>query len=195
MRGRWQRYAAYCFFIVQKVIAMHSLRRRQHSASDPLEAQFKSTMQGLGSCVVSLIQLLNLPANQVSASALGTGLANLLKQIRAHHSAVLALGARTQDVKAQVKYLQALLDLRATVAQWLTVHAAQPQLIFVEVNDFESQCWSTLGMGMVLFESISVQGSRIEEAMPSHFLKWWQQLNTRPAFLSRQTTGFASGFH
>jgi hypothetical protein len=40
-----------------------------------------------------------------------------------------------------------------------------------------------------------VQGSRIEEAMPSHFLKWWQQLNTRPAFLSRQTTGFASGFH
>ena len=174
---------------------MQPLSRRQNLKSDPHEIQFTSTMQSLGSSIVSLIQLLNLPASQVSASALGTCLANLLKQIRAHHTAVLALGGRTQDIKTQVKYLQALLDLRATVAQWLTVHAAQPKLVFVEMSDFESQCWSTLGMGMVLFESVSTQGSRIEEAMPSRFLKWWQQLSSRPAFLTRQTTGFASGFH
>ncbi len=174
---------------------MHPTYRRKQTESDPLEVQFTSTMHNLGSSVVGLIQLLNLPARQVSASALGTGLAHLLKQIRAHHTAVLALGGRTQDIKIQVKYLQALLDLRATVAQWLTVHAAQPQLIFVEMSDFESQCWSTLGMGMVLFEGMNSDGSRIEETMPSRFLNWWQQLNTRPAFLSRQTTGFASGFH
>jgi hypothetical protein len=174
---------------------MTVLHNRHSRRSDPLEVQFKSTMQDLSNSVVDLIQLLNQPAQQVSAIALGTRLATLLKHIRTHHRAVLALGARTQDTKTQVKYLQALLDLRATVAQWLTVHAAQPKLIFVEMNDFESQSWSTLGMGMVLFEGISSDGSRIEETMPSRFLKWWQQLNTRPAFLSRQTTGFASGFH
>lgn len=174
---------------------MQHLRRRQSSEGNPLEAQFQSTMQGLSESVVHLIQLLNQPAKQVSASELGSALANLLKQIRSHHSAVLSLGARDQDIKIQVKYLQALLNLRATIAQWLTVHAAQPQLIYVEMGDFESQCWSTLGMGMVLFESLSTQGSRIEEAMPSRFLKWWQKLESRPAFLSRQTTDFASGFH
>jgi hypothetical protein len=183
------------YLFVAEGLSMQSIRRRHALESDPLETQFTFSMQSLSSSVVSLIQLLNLPPKQVSALALGRRLADLLKQIRTHHAAVLALGGRTQDIKTQVKYLQALLDLRATVAQWLTVHAAQPQLIFVEMSDFESQCWSTLGMGMVLFESISVQGSRIEEAMPSRFLNWWQQLNTRPAFLSRQTTGFASGFH
>lgn len=174
---------------------MQHTRRRQRNESDPLEEQFQATMQSLSESVIELIKLLNLPASHVSASALGTALANLLKQIRTHHGAVLALGTRAQDIKIQVKYLQALLDLRATVAQWLTVHAAKPQLIYVEMGDFESQCWSTLGMGMVLFESISTQGSRIEEAMPSRFTKWWQKLESRPAFLSRQSTGFASGFH
>ena len=174
---------------------MLALPSRRSRHSDPLEAQFKSTMQDLGQSIVNLIKLLNQPAQQVSATALGLALTNLLKHIRAHRSAVLALGARAQEIKIQVKYLQALLDLRATIAQWLTVHAAQPKLIYVEMSDFESQSWSTLGMGMVLFEGISSDGSRIEETMPSRFLNWWQQLNSRPAFLSRQTTGFASGFH
>jgi hypothetical protein len=168
---------------------------RGHNEVDPLEDQFQATMQGLSGSVILLIQLLDQPQKQVSASGLGANLASLLKNIRAHHGAVLALGKHTQDIKIQVKYLQALLDLRGTVAQWLTVHAAQPKLIYVEMDEFEAQCWSTLGMGMVLFDSIGVQGSRIEEVMPSRFMKWWQELESRPAFLNRQTTGFTSGFH
>lgn len=174
---------------------MQNMHRRQSSGKNPLELQFTSTIQTLSYSVVKLINLLNQPAKNVSASALGVALADLLRQIRAHRNSVVGLAPGTQDIKIQAKYLQALLDLRASVAQWLTVHAAQPQLVYVEVSDFESQCWSTLGMGMLLYESFSTQGARIEEIMPSRFMQWWQQLNSRPAFLSRQTTDFASGFH
>lgn len=51
-------------------------------------------------------------------------------------------------------YIEALGMLRGMVAQWLTIYAANPHAIEVEATDFEMQCFSTLGAGVVWLDSL-----------------------------------------
>ncbi|TAG28217.1 MAG: hypothetical protein EAZ37_02610 [Burkholderiales bacterium] len=86
---------------------------------------------------------------------LGGQLAGLLKHLRQQrtYSMDLAMGlALSSQFDA---YIKALGNLRATVAQWLTVHAVNPRSIEVEATDFEMQCFSTLGAGLMWLESLN----------------------------------------
>jgi hypothetical protein len=86
---------------------------------------------------------------------LGMQLAGLLKDLRQQrtHSMNLAMGLPSN---AQFEaYISALGHLRGTVAQWLTVHAVNPMAIEVEATDFEMQCFSTLGAGVMWLDSLN----------------------------------------
>jgi hypothetical protein len=155
------------------------------SSDKALQANFKAGMRELSEAVVSIVNLLSLPAEQVSASALGSRLARLLNCLRAHRSQAILLGLMVDDPLDLVAYLEGLGNLRATVGQWLTIHAAQPGLVFVEVKDFEAQCWSTLGIGMVLLDNAKSEDFTIQGALPSGFHQWWAREHSRPAFLAR----------
>lgn len=88
-------------------------------------------------------------------SVLGLQLAGLLKDLRQQrtYSMDLAMGL---PANAQFDaYIAALGALRGTVAQWLTIHAANPQAIEVEATDFEMQCFSTLGAGVMWLDSLT----------------------------------------
>jgi hypothetical protein len=154
------------------------------SSDNALAANFKAGMRDLSEAVVSIVNLLSLPAEQVSASALGSRLARLLNSLRAHRSQAILLGSLVDDPIELVAYLEGLGHLRATVGQWLTIHAAQPNLVYMEVKDFEAQCWSTLGIGMVLLDNAKSEDFTIRGALPSGFHQWWAQAHTRPAFLA-----------
>jgi hypothetical protein len=158
-----------------------------------IQNQFQLSLSRLSEAVAQIVKLLNRPPDQVGAKELGVYLAQLLMRIREHRSHAVSWSTQEPDMKALEKYIAALSQMRAQVAQWLTIHAAQPKLIFVELADFESQCWSTLGMGVVLLDNGNEQGSW-EPNMPSRFAHWWQELSSRPAFLVGQSTGFSSGF-
>lgn len=142
-------------------------------------------MSHLSEAVESILKLLSLPASQVTASALGSRLALLLSSLRAHRAYAIQLGALVDDPQDLVAYMEGLSNLRATVAQWLTIHAAQPRMIYVEVKDFEAQCWSTLGMGMVLLDNAKSEDQTLSGALPSRFHHWWAVEHSRPAFLAR----------
>lgn len=148
------------------------------------ETDFKSSMQTLSQAMVSIIKLLSQPSEQVTAFALGTRLAILLTCIRQHRNHAVALGPVLQEPGELVKYLELMRQLRGSVAQWLTIHAAQPKLIYVELADFEAQCWSTLGLGAVLLDDAHHEEFSLESALPSRFHQWWEKLNTRPAGFS-----------
>lgn len=155
-------------------------RSHAHSASEQ-EKDFKASMQRLSTAVVSIVQLLSQPPRDVSASALGTRLAILLTCIRMHRNHAVALGPVMSEPGDLVVYLDKLRQLRGSVAQWLTIHAAQPKLIYVELTDFEAQCWSTLGMGVVLLDGANHETFSVDSALSSRFHQWWDKLNTRPA--------------
>jgi hypothetical protein len=85
---------------------------------------------------------------------LGLQLTGLLKDLRQQrtYSMDLAMG---QAANAQFDtYISALGHLRGTVAHWLTVHASNPHAIEVEATDFEMQCFSTLGAGVMWLDSL-----------------------------------------
>jgi hypothetical protein len=158
-----------------------------------VQHQFQLSLSRLSEAVAQIVKLLNRPPEKVGAKELGVYLAQLLMRIREHRGHAISWAAQESEMKALAKYISALSQMRAQVAQWLTIHAAQPKLIFVELQDFEAQCWSTLGMGVVLLDNSSEQGSW-DPNMPSRFAKWWHELSSRPAFLTGQSTGFSSGF-
>lgn len=156
--------------------------QRSHAPSaSEQETDFKASMQQLSTAVVSIVQLLSQSPEKVTASALGTRLAILLTCIRHHRNHAVALGPILDEPGALVTYLDKLRQLRGSVAQWLTIHAAQPQLIYVELTDFEAQCWSTLGLGVVLLDGAHHDNFSVDSALSSRFHQWWEKLNTRPA--------------
>jgi hypothetical protein len=150
-------------------------------ASSELEDNFKGSMHALSSAVVSIVTLLNLPATHVSPTALGLRLTEFLGHLRTHRNHAAALGAKLEDPKDLVQYLHGLAQLRATVAHWHTVHAARPKLIFVSIEEFEAQCWSTLGIGMVVLDAIRPESYSLHSALTTRFHDWWSRLNTKPA--------------
>ncbi|MBS7807538.1 hypothetical protein [Variovorax sp. PCZ-1] len=161
-----------------------SYQRARSSEIDEHSKNFKISLQALSNAVVSIVQLLSHPPETVTASALGTRLAQLLMCLRQHRTHALALASGMQETTQLTLYLDNLRKLRGSVAQWLTIHAAQPKLIFVELADFEAQCWSTLGMGVVLFDYTEHEDFSVDSALSSRFHQWWDNLNTRPAGLS-----------
>jgi hypothetical protein len=112
--------------------------------------------QGIREISESAEALLNgLRQRGATHALLGGQLAGLLKHLRQQrtYSMDLAMGmALSSQFDA---YIKALGSLRATVAQWLTVHAVNPRSIEVEATDFEMQCFSTLGAGLMWLESMS----------------------------------------
>jgi hypothetical protein len=99
-------------------------------------------------------------------SMLGLQLAGLLKDLRQQRSYSMDL-AMGLPANAQFdSFISALGHLRGIVAQWLTVHAANPHAIEVEATDFEMQCFSTLGAGVMWLDSLhndSVQNSQLSD--------------------------------
>jgi hypothetical protein len=163
--------------------AMPLLRQRaKYPDPSAQEQQFKASLQALSNAATSILKLLSQPTEQITPSALGSRLALFLNSLRMHHTCAVAMGALGGvDPADLVKYLQELRQLRGSVARWLTIHAAQPRLIFVEIADFEAQCWSAMGTGMVLLDSTNTEGFSSECALTSRFHQWWDKLATRPA--------------
>ena len=86
---------------------------------------------------------------------LGLQLTQLLKHLRHQRSYSLDL-AMGQPAKEQFEtYIAALGTLRGIVGRWLTMHAVNPQAIAFETTDFEMQCFSTLGAGVMWLDSMS----------------------------------------
>ena len=85
---------------------------------------------------------------------LGLQLASLLKNLRQQRTFSMDLAMGLQPSAQFDAYINALGMLRGTVAQWLTIHAANPHAIEVEATDFEMQCFSTLGAGVVWLDSL-----------------------------------------
>jgi hypothetical protein len=162
-----------------------AFQRSRSSGPSPEEKQFKSSMHDLSSAVVNIVQLLSQPAQSVTPSSLGVRLAHLLTSVRVHRAHAVALGDRITEPGALAKYLDGLRQLRGSVAHWLTIHAAQPKLIYVELADFEAQCWSTLGMGVVLLDGADHDDFSVESALSSRFHNWWDKLSTPPAGFAR----------
>ncbi len=112
--------------------------------------------QGIRAISLSAEKLLtSLREQGAQHPTLGLQLAGLLKDLRKQrtYSMDLAMGMPTN---AQFDtYIDALGHLRGTVAQWLTIHAANPYAIEVEATDFEMQCFSTLGAGVMWLDSLS----------------------------------------
>jgi hypothetical protein len=85
---------------------------------------------------------------------LGLQLAGMLKDLRQQRSFSMDLAMGLPTNPQFDAYISALGHLRGTVAQWLTVHAANPHAIEVEATDFEMQCFSTLGAGVMWLDSL-----------------------------------------
>jgi hypothetical protein len=85
---------------------------------------------------------------------LGLQLAGLLKDLRQQRSYSMDLAMGLPANEQFDAYISALGHLRGTVAQWLTIHAANPHAIEVEATDFEMQCFSTLGAGVMWLDSL-----------------------------------------
>jgi hypothetical protein len=165
---------------------MTFLSYRAKQSTQPIQAQrFKESLKALSDATSSIVRLLNSPAQDITPSALGTRLALFLNCLRMHHTQVIAIGALPDiDPPQLVEYLVELRQLRGSIARWLTIHAAQPSLIFVEIADFESQCWTVIGMGMVLIEGVNAEGIGGDCTMSSRFHQWWDKLATRPGGFS-----------
>ncbi len=94
---------------------------------------------------------------------LGGQLAGLLKALRQQRTYAMDL-AMSKPASAQFDaYIKSLGNLRATVAHWLTVHAVNPHALEVEATDFEMQCFSTLGSGVMWLESL--RSSEVRDSM------------------------------
>jgi DNA-binding TFAR19-related protein (PDSD5 family) len=89
---------------------------------------------------------------------LGRQLAALLKDLRQQRTYSMDLAMNRPANKQFDSYIRSLGGLRATVAQWLTIHAVNPRAIEMEATDFEMQCFSTLGSGVMWLESLARSG-------------------------------------
>ncbi len=88
-------------------------------------------------------------------SLVGMQLAGLLKDLRQQrsYSMDLAMGMPVNNEQFDI-YIHALGHLRGIVAHWLTAHAANPKTMEVEATEFEMQCFSTLGAGVMWLDSL-----------------------------------------
>jgi hypothetical protein len=91
---------------------------------------------------------------------LGMQLAGLLKDLRQQRTFSMDLAMGVASNPQFDAYISALGHLRGTVAQWLTIHAVNPHAIEVEATDFEMQCFSTLGAGVMWLDSLSPNAER-----------------------------------
>jgi hypothetical protein len=156
--------------------------RAKHAPTSVQAQQFKASLEALSNAAVSIVKFLNQPAPEITPSGLGSRLALFLNSLRMHHSHTVAMGALGGvDPGELVKYLAELRQLRGSIARWLTIHAAQPKLIFVEIADFEAQCWTAMGMGVVLLDSAQAEDDAFDCVLTSRFHQWWDKLATRPA--------------
>jgi hypothetical protein len=104
--------------------------------------------------------LLGLRQQGAKHPLLGMQLAGLLKDLRQQRSFSMDLAMGLASNPQFDTYISALGHLRGTVAQWLTIHAVNPQAIEVEATDFEMQCFSTLGAGVMWLDSLSPNSER-----------------------------------
>jgi hypothetical protein len=104
-------------------------------------------------------------------NSLGAHLAGMLKELRQQRSAAMDLSLRHARKNAQGNpafdaYLQALGDMRSTIGLWLTIQAANPETLEVEAADFEGQCFSALGAGILWLDSLAQdEGGQAEEGL------------------------------
>lgn len=160
---------------------MPSLTRQIRTRDFTLqEKNFKSSMHDLSSAVVNILVLLGQPSGKIATFTLGSRLALLLTSLRSHRKFAVDLGSLVNNTSQLDSYLDGLHNLRATVAHWLTIHAVNPRLIFVEIADFEAQSWSTLSLGMVLLDDSEYQDFSLNSALPSRFHQWWNNMHLRP---------------
>jgi hypothetical protein len=78
----------------------------------------------------------------------------LLKELRQQRMYAMDLAVGLPASKQLDSFISALGTLRGTVGQWLTIHASNPHAIEVEATDFEMQCFSTLGAGVMWLDSL-----------------------------------------
>jgi len=91
---------------------------------------------------------------------LGMQLAGLLKDLRQQRSFSIDLAMGLPPNPQFDAYINSLGMLRGMVAQWLTIYAANPHAIEVEATDFEMQCFSTLGAGVVWLDGLHNDAQR-----------------------------------
>jgi hypothetical protein len=114
--------------------------------------RFREGIRAIGQSAEALLS--GLRQRGARHSLLGMQLAGLLKDLRQQRSYSMDL-AMGLPANAQFDtFISALGHLRGIVAQWLTVHASNPHSIEVEATDFEMQCFSTLGAGVMWLDSL-----------------------------------------
>ncbi|MFM7330875.1 MAG: hypothetical protein ACKO1L_04305 [Brachymonas sp.] len=87
-------------------------------------------------------------------------LAGLLKDLRQQRTYSMDLAMGLPPNPQFDAYINSLGMLRGMVAQWLTIYAANPHAIEVEATDFEMQCFSTLGAGVVWLDGLHSDAQR-----------------------------------
>jgi hypothetical protein len=123
------------------------------SAATGKAERFRQGIRAIGQSAEALLS--GLRQQGARHATLGLQLAGLLKDLRQQrtYSMDLAMGLPVNEQFDA--YISALGRLRGTVAQWLTIHASNPHAIEVEATDFEMQCFSTLGAGVMWLDSLS----------------------------------------
>lgn len=137
------------------------IKSSQSNQNDP-EELFRQGIRAISQSAETL--LIGLRLKGAGHPLLGLQLAGLLKDLRQQRTYSMDLAMRLPPNPQFDAYISALGHLRGTVAQWLTVHAANPQAIEVEATDFEMQCFSTLGAGVMWLESLH-KGSERESLL------------------------------
>jgi hypothetical protein len=133
---------------------MHAMTATEQSCARQQERS-ERFRQGIRAISQSAEQLLRtLRGADPRSPALGILLAGLLKDLRQQRACSLDL-AMGLPANAQFDaFITSMSTLRGTVAHWLTIHAAQPHTLQVEATDFEMQCFSTLGAGVMWLDSL-----------------------------------------
>jgi hypothetical protein len=103
---------------------------------------------------------------------LGMQLAGLLKDLRQQRTFSMDLAMGLPPNPQFDAYINALGMLRGMVAQWLTIYAANPHAIEVEATDFEMQCFSTLGAGVVWLDGLHGDAQRDSLLTDEQMLKF-----------------------
>jgi hypothetical protein len=114
--------------------------------------RFRHGIRGISGSVEILLS--GLRQKGARHTVLGLQLAGLLKDLRQQRMYTMDLVMGLPVSEPFNNFISALGALRGTVAQWLTIHASNPRAIEMEATDFEMQCFSTLGAGVVWLDSL-----------------------------------------
>lgn len=142
------------------------------STVDPQKIQvFRNGIRAISHAAEVLLSNLRLKTS--THSQLGLQLAGLLKDLRQQRMVALDLAIGQRDSSQFDAFIEALAELRSTVAYWLTTHAANPRLIEAYATDFEMKCFSTLGSGVMWMDSLqagNMYSSTDSRAIPHQHL-------------------------